>query len=329
MWVLIKRFFVTGFLPLLFLVLLTSSCGSGGGGGSSSSVDVAGGGIGGTGAASGVVTKFGSIFLGNKEYHTTQATFSVDQDDTATQNDLAVGMKVVITGTLTGSGGTADSVVYEPEIKGVVESINAANQRFGVMGQTVAVDGNTKFKRYNEAEETATFSDIQIDDVIEVSGFFDASGDLLATYVELEDPATQTLKIKGAIENLDPVLMNFTIKNLTVDYTSFSNMQIHEGDFIEVHGQLQGGVLIADHLEMEDMTPNVGEGEEMELEGIITAVPSANNIYYLVNGMSVEVTGGTQFETGSEADLTLNLRIEVSGTVSGGILVAEEIEIKE
>ena len=105
-------------------------------------------------------------------------------------------------------------------------------------------------------------------------------------------------------------------------------MQIHEGDFIEVHGQLQGGVLIADHLEMEDMTPNVGEGEEMELEGIITAVPSANNIYYLVNGMSVEVTGETQFETGSEADLALNLRIEVSGTVSNGILVAEEIEIK-
>lgn len=279
--------------------------------------------------ASGVITGFGSIILGTKEYKTSQASFSVDQDDTATQDDLAVGMKVVITGDI--AHGMAESVVYEPEIKGVVDSIDAANHLFIVMGQPVSVDGSTKYKKFNEVEETVSFTDISVGGVVEVSGFFDAAGDLRATYVELEDPATQTLKVKGMITDLNSMAKTFDLNDLTVDYHNVTNMvQVYKDDFVEVRGTLdpRTGNLIADHLEMEMMTPMVHDDEEMELEGIITDVPSANNLYYLLNGMSVEVTGQTKFENGTADDLALNVRIEVSGSVSGGILVAEEIEIK-
>lgn len=323
MCVLLKRLFRGGVLPLIFLAFLAVSCGSGGGGGGSS-VSVAGGGIGGTGVASGVITRFGSIYLGTSKYDISRASFSVDQDDTATQEDLAVGMKVVITGDI--AHGMAESVVYEPEIKGFVDSVDLDQRLLVVMGQSVMVDGGTQF-----GGDFAAISDIKPDDVVEISGFFDAEGSLHATYVGLEDSATQTLKVKGTVTNLNSMAKTFDLKDLTVDYHNVTSMvRIHKDDFIEVRGTLDpDGILIADHLEMEMMTPMVQDDEEMELEGIITDVPSANNLYYLLNGMSVEVTGQTSFESGSEENLARNVRIEVKGFVSNGVLVAEEIEIKE
>ncbi|MES9848282.1 MAG: hypothetical protein ABW145_07830, partial [Candidatus Thiodiazotropha sp.] len=99
-----------------------TSCGGGGG------PQVADGGIGGTGITQGRVTSFGSIFVNGIEFNTDDASFTVN-NMAATQDDLAIGMVVNISGSSDASNasGIADSVSYDSLIEGVVSSNDITN----------------------------------------------------------------------------------------------------------------------------------------------------------------------------------------------------------
>ena len=67
--------------------------------------------------------------------------------------------------------------------------------------------------------------------------------------------------------------------------------------------------------------------EEDEIEGIITAVLTADNIFE-IDGQPVRITPNTQFEDGTVADLVVGASAEAEGVLGAdGVLVAAEVEI--
>ena len=208
-------------LAIIAMLLITAafiitSCGGGSGGGST-----AGGGVSGTGSATGVITAFGSVFVNGIEYQITSATISVNDNNKATESDLKVGMKV----TVEAVKNDASSIVYEPEVVGEVSNKNTdafGVRSFEVLGQKVIVNSNTAFCFSDERENcTFSFAELNDGDFVDVSGFFDSNGDIIATLVKKEDQDPGVYSVKGIVSDLETSdeINTFNINGLTVDYS--------------------------------------------------------------------------------------------------------------
>ncbi len=279
----------------------------------------------------GTITGFGSIVVNGVRYDTSSATITID-DEPGVESDLAVGQIVVVKGTISDDGttGTADSVDFDDAVEGPIESIDLAADSMVVLGQTVRVDGDTV---YEDDIDPSSLEGLNVGDIVEISGNIDANGDIVATYVELEDPGSD-FEVTGFVMNLDAGAFTFEINNLVVDYSAaslddFPNGGPENGQLVEAEGSLGGGgELVATELEFEGNDLDLDDGDEVEIEGFITRFNSAAD--FDVNGIPVTTNASTEFENGSSANLALNVKVEVDGEVNAaGILVADEVEFEE
>lgn len=298
-------------LPALLLVVISTAFISCGGGANT----YAGGGVGGTGMSTGVVSGFGSVFVNGIEFETTGTQITVDKG-VATENDLRVGMRVEVTAT----GNLASAIVFAPEVKGPVTGINTVNNSLVVLGQTVTIDGNTIF------EGIAGIAGMAIGDNVIISGFVSSSGSILATYIEKLSSAPQSLEVKGAVSSHNANNKTFAVNGLVIDY---SNVQaapdISNGLFVEVEGGLIGNTLFADEIELKEY--NAAPGQSIEIEDVITEVTSQTD--FKVDGQWVQANAATLFEYGTINNIALNIRVEVEGTVnSEGVIIADKITFR-
>jgi len=206
----------SGFL-LVLSVFAFAGCGSGGGGGGGGSFA---GGIGGTGAvAQGAITGFGSIFVNGIEFATNGSTFDVDDDSVATERDLALGMVVTVIGTINDNGvtGVASSIKYDDDVEGPVantpvEDADMITKTFTVFDITVVINKNTT------VFSNTGYDSIAKNDLVEVSGFFNGVGALVATRVEKEGAlvlGVSKVEIKGSVSGFNGV-GTFTLGGITV-----------------------------------------------------------------------------------------------------------------
>jgi hypothetical protein len=296
------------------------SCGGAGGS------QVAEGGIGGTGITQGRVTGFGSVFVNGIEFNTDNANITVN-NLAATQNDLAIGMVVRISGSSDSAiaTGSADSITYDSLIEGLVNSNNIAqNNTLTVMQQIITVDGDTVFDNPIDA---TLLADLPVNSEVEVSGFTDGSGTVLATRIEVKSLAWGggELEISGAINGLSGT--TFQIGSLLIDASGIETIP-PEGTFVEVEGSsFSGGMFVAQSIEIENEGNSVvaDDGEEVEIEGQITQSLDANDRFTL-NGQVVDASATSL--SGATSQLTVGRVAEVEGVMNGDILLAEEIELK-
>ena len=289
------------------------------------------GGIGRTGVAIGPIANFGSIIVNGVEYDTETATFSID-GEIGSQADLRVGDIVAVRGTVNDDSvtGTADEVFYDDIVTGPVTSIDLATSTLTVLGQQVLVRAETLF---DDDFSPASIEGVSLNQVVEVSGQFDANGNIVASRIEPE-PAGVGFEVHGFVTSLDAAALTFSLNALVVDYSGaqlddFPGGQIREGDFVEAEGNAfgSGGELIATEVEFEDLLGDIAEGDWLEIEGFITRFVSATD--FDVAGFPVTTTSATEFDDGSAADLGLNVKVEVEGDIdANGVLVATEIEIR-
>lgn len=316
---------------LSLAVLVVASCGGGGGtvasGGS--------GGIGGTGITSGTITGFGSIFVNGVEFETSSSSFSVDDDDlVGSDRDLfSVGQVVTIEGTVNADGvtGTATRVIFDDELEGPIAAApvldaDGSNKTFTVFGTTVIVNGTTTVL------DGVSFAALAQNDVVEVSGFVDAAGDLHATHLEKKgvlNLGVTEVEIKGTIVNSNGT-SQFDIQGtgITVNFDGTTDVSDlpggvpNNGLFVEVEGVLAtASTITASRIEEEDegFGDNVAE---ISIEGIVTDFVSIAN--FKVAGQSVNGSGATL----SPATLAVanGVEVEVEGAIVDGTLVADEIE---
>lgn len=290
--------------------------------------------------AVGPITNFGSVVVNGVRYNTDNAVFTVSGQP-GTQADLSVGHIVSVKGTIDddGANGSATEVWFDESVEGPVDAIDLDAGTLVVLGQTVIVTADTSF---DDDFNPESLEGVAEGDIVEVSGQFDADGNIVASRIEREDDMDDEFEVYGFVEALDTAAMTFRINALVVDYGSaslddFPGGEPAEGDFVEVKGERFGpnGELIATEVERESPRPDYDDDDdgfdddyETEIEGYITRFASAED--FDVSGQPVTTTPSTRYEDGSAADLALNVKVEVEGRINAdGVLVAEEIEFED
>lgn len=330
-----------GLLKTLSLAVLTGmiliSCGGGGG---NNFVASNSGGIGGTGVVYGPITGFGSIFVNGYEIDIASAGITADGSD-VTESALKMGMVVKVNGDFDANNliGTATAVTYKDNLEGPITSIDIANNQLVVLGQTVIVSSATNFEDSVTFADPFGLADLAVGNVIEVSGLVDNTGAIVASHVEKKantfSSGSTTIEVKGTIQNLNPLTGTFQINSLVIDYffagPTLPQGGLVNGQYVEVKGMSfnVSDELVATSIEIED--EGIGseedhDGDYVEIEGYISSITSANQ--FVLNGLAIEIISSTRYEGGSSGDVQEGARVEVEGTITNGVLVAQKIEFE-
>ena len=356
------KYYINNRLLALLLAALLTSCG--GGGGSSPEI-VAGGadgsgdsgdtgdavaGISGSGKAIGVITQFGSIFVNGVEYDTTEAVIIVN-GAVATEDDLGVGMVVFIQGTVNEDGvtGVAEVVIVDDNLKGPISAITSATDESGSVldARQITVLGiDVVVERTGTVFEDTTFESLSQGDLVEVYGFAESGNNIRATRVELKEFIAGVTKVElyGEVASLDTSAETFLLGDYTINYASAEFDDIDPSNFADgILVEVKGTLATADALiinatkieptgidagEAEDngdveVDTTLGDDDEFRTEGTIESYDATNQTF-IINGTSVDassaalVPGNLVLEDG--------LIVQVEGTFSGDVLVAEKIK---
>jgi hypothetical protein len=326
-------------LAIAAVIGLTACGGSGEGSDSTASSPV----MSGSTITTGVITGFGSVFVDGVEFETDDSSFSLDDGDDGVENEdgLAVGMVVTVTGTVHADGktGSARHIEFDDELEGIVNANSVGAEGTGtmtIMGQTVIVKTITIFE--SDVAGIDSIDKVAAGNVVEVSGYSSGDGSVYATRIEvkLAMHAGEEIEVKGIVSNLEA--SRFDIGGLTVDFSSalfddsLPNGTLGNGQYVEVKstaGFSLDNQLIASEIELQDdgdMELEGDEGDEAELNGIVTAV--SPDTAFEVGGRTVIITMATSFEHGNPGDIMPGVYLEVEGELNAeGELVADEIEL--
>lgn len=317
---------MTTMMRLASVVAAVAIAGCGGGGGNQTA-GIDRGGARTPVTVSGTATGFGSIFVNGVRYSTTGTSFAVD-DAPAVESDILPGHVVTVVGEIDSAGARrASRVTLAHDVEGPIESLDSLTGHLIVLGQTVAVDGETSF---DAAIPTRSLLGLAVGTAIEVSGFRAADGVLRASRIEL-DLDNDPMRVSGMLNSVDIAARTARLNGLVIDYRSaildgFATGQPAAGDYVQVEGTtLAGATLVATRLVRSVSAPLdlSAASTRAEVEGLITRFINAGE--FDVDNQRVTTTAQTVFVRGSSRDLALDARVEVKGSGANGILTATEV----
>jgi hypothetical protein len=309
---------------LLLSTVALASCsesdiGIGGGG-----IDVADGGISGTGISSGSISGFSSVILNGTKLEVTPDTDIFVDEMPASEVDLKVGYVIRVQADF--DKGEAKQIDYVETVLGPVTAIPVQINpdtfvgSLEVLGQTVLTNSITIFDGVDPLTLAA-------DNVLEVSGIRNAAGDIVARYIGLKTTEDK-YRVLGSVSELGVKPLTFKIGNLTVNYV---NADVQNGDQVRVLGDAFNSTtseLTATSISPSTLQVSLSSGDNLELEGIVTEGSSSN---FKVNGLSVDATEAIALgaiENGTELDIKPGALIEVEGNVNeSAVLIASKIKI--
>lgn len=295
-------------------------------------------GIGGSGFYTGTVTGFGSVFVNGVEFETSGTVFDIDDSGSGSQDDLAVGMVVSVNGTVNADGvtGNATSISFDDQLQGPVSSLSAPdldgeNRTFTVLGTTVRINAiDTVFDVTGVLSGTAfDFDLITNSNSVEVSGFFNTAGELVATRVELKASVfsiSDIVELKGSITGL--VNTSFTVNGVNINAATAAIDDLPggltEGAPVEVKGNcsdLSCNTINATRVEGQN---GFDDADKISVEGLVTNFVDSSN--FKINGISVNASSAAL----SPATLILRdgLRVEVEGPISNNAIQAISVELR-
>jgi hypothetical protein len=284
----------------------------------------------------------------NGTTYTLDATATVNSDDSSsTLGSIAEGDVVTVEASDEDGDGvwTATAVEYDDELQGfvlantlVADGAGGFTGTLNVMGMEVKVDAATVYEQGDGTR--ATIDLLAAGDVVEVSGFPDATGTITATRIEGKDPA-EDIEVKGVISNLDAGAMTFTLGTLIVDYSAADTGDLSggpsDGLYVEVKAAedilalTDNGdgtyTLAASQVELQDGGDAAGglaaEGDSMEVAGVL-AVDGSGVI--TLDGYTLVVNASSNISEGQLAALAGQL-VEVEGYVENGNLVVVDAAV--
>lgn len=320
-----KKITLTTTFCFATILAILSACGGG------TNTVAAEGGISGTGITMGRIQGFGSIIVNGIRFDVSSSSFVRDGVTVNGQDQYKIGEIVTIAGSVNPDGvnGVASAVDFNDVLEGPVTQL-PANGVLEVFGQQIETDAQTELYGF------AVLTDLQLGNILEVSGYFTADGMIHATSINLKANSFEqgsTIEVKGTITEVNANAGLLNINNLVVDFNSavfdgFTADQLVVGQTIEVYSDsdISNSTIVATVIELED-DPEYASGTELELEGLITRFNSATD--FDVNGQPVTTTATTSYEGGDASSLALNVLLEVEGQVNEqGVLVAEDVSIE-
>ncbi len=317
---------LTTLTSALSLTTLLVACG---GGGSTSFITTGGdtAGIGGSGfISSGTITGFGSVFVNGVKFETTNTRIDIEGTE-GSEEQLSIGMVVQVNGTINPDGitGTATSIVFDDQLQGPVSgyptvTTNLTVANFTVLNTKVQIDRKTTY-----FDGDISFDNIRDGNMVELSGFFDNTGTLIASRIENKTGTDENVELKGTITGL--IGSRFTLQGIPVDASRASLEDLSNGLTnniqVEVKGTFTGGQINATKVESKSF--EYGDSNELEIEGYVTEFTSLSN--FKVNGIPVDASNNIQTEP-NNLQIANNLQVEVEGRLVNGVLIAEEIKMR-
>lgn len=293
-------------------------------------------------AAVGQITGFGSVFVNGIEFDTSGTSFDVD-DRPGTQDDLEIGMVVRVYGSRNDDGvtGRADRIVYDDDLEGPIEAITTSYKGdpnltlITVLGKEVLVSRSKT--RFDKDNPDYTFDTMALNDVVEVSGYFDGNGVLHATHLEKSGvhdstrPEDTHAEIKGVVSGL--AAGQFMLGTITVSYDANTDMSdlakhgktLEDGLQVEVEGRMTGADSIyATKIDVED---SLAEDGEASVEGIVSNFTGVGD--FMVNGVRVDATNAKFEPAALSGTLANDMWVEVEGPIVDGVLQAREVEAED
>ncbi|PCH97900.1 MAG: hypothetical protein COB83_00305 [Gammaproteobacteria bacterium] len=278
-------------------------------------------------SSQGAITGFGSIVVNGIHFLTTDTQVETDDVASTDESALKLGMVVDINGTLDESTGevSASQISYHAKAEGAIESINLVNQSFVLMQQTVLVTSLTEF-------EGITFDNLQVGQLVEVSGNINATNEIVATRVEASNEGETERKLRGLVLALDSQNSTFTLNSVTVDY---SGAQVEgtlvDGVEVKVSSQqdVVNGSLMVDEVKVLNRHDEGGDDhsdrdEDRGIDGIVTQYVSATE--FMVDNQAITTNNDTVYLYGQVTDIAESIHISVYGTLDvNNVLVASTI----
>ncbi len=328
---------LTSLATALSMATVLVACG---GGSTTSSTDIAG--IGGSGfVATGTITGFGSVFVNGIKFDTSSSAFNIDGQPYSRvevnndQDILSKGMVVKVNGVIDSNGttGVATEIIFDDDLQGPVSnytlSADALSATFNVLGIPVKIDGDTYF------DGNITLQTIQNNDMVELSGFFDSTGTLLASRIEKKTDPNEKVELKGTITRIAGIFPNYEIElrefvGFNIQTSSFTelkdlpNNHPELGQYVEVKGTFNSSSKSIEATEIELEEFEFEDRNEFEMEGVITDF--INTSSFKVNGIPVDASNAQH----SPMNLTLtnDLHVEVEGKLDDGRLLADKIKMR-
>jgi len=302
------------------LAALAAGCGGG--------VDSGGTGVQPTSFASGPITGFGSVIVNAVRYDDRSATVRDGSGALRSRDDLRLGMTIDVRGSaiVADAGGnatsTASSIVFASAIVGPVAANDVAGRTLLVLGQTVEIAAGTVFAESLAGGQAG----IAVGTVVEVYARLDAAtGRYAATRVEAR-PVGSAFALRGIVSGLDPVARSFSLGSLRISYLGVASVPatLANGRFIRVTlAAVPGAGGIWPATALSDGAPVIEDHDEAKLEGKVSAFVSATS--FSVDGTPVDARNARIEGEG----LRLGSRVQVEGTISGGVLVASKVEVED
>ena len=317
---------------------------SGGVGGSGGVADS--GGIGGTGGTTaivsvGMITGFGSVFVNGVEFETSPNI--IVEELIASETALSVGMIVRVEGEVNSGGltGFADTLTFSAELIGPIADVpeadpNGLSKTFTVLGVTVVVDKNGTV--FDDSDPGFTFETIAQDDVVGVSGFFEANGVLRATYIERKGQTvfgTTKVKVSGTVSGfgggstfqLGPLTITFDPTGSQTNLAKLPGQTVSKGLRVEVKGTLVGATeVFADKISLKK-GPFGLEEDAASIEGKVGSFKGLSD--FKIKGQAVDASGATFIPEDLAGSLGNGNRVVAEGPIVAGVLIAEKIESTE
>ena len=293
------------------------------GGCDSAAVLLAGIGSGGTGAvASGPIGGFGSVIVNGVRFDDTAARVSIDGVANRPVTDLRLGMVTEVRGEIDpgGTTGRAQEIMSGFALRGPVTALTATG--IEVLGQQVRVGTETVLDGFSAP------GDLVPGDLVAVSGLHDATAlAIVATRIERR-PASEAaaVAVEGTVSALTPT--TFQLGSLLVTYSAAQLVGmpaagLADGMLVRVEApaaQSGNAVTAASVRALSSMLP---AGAYVEYVGYVSQFASAAS--FQVGSLAVNAANA-QFVGAPASTLANGVRVEVAGTVAGGIVNATEVD---
>lgn len=298
---------------LASVALLLAACGGGGGVGS-----------GGTGGyASGAIAGFGSVIVNDIVFDDSAADVRDGSDTARARSDLRLGMTVEVdSDAIVDGAARASRIRFDSALVGPVAGVDVAADRFTVLGQVVTVDETTVF----DDRLAGRLSRLSPGARVEVYALYDAALQRYrASRVDLLVGEPPAYLVRGVASAVDRGARTLQIGSATFAYDRATGVpaDLADGQFVRL--SLPAAPPIGGRYEVTAFGTAVSGLPELDgvvIKGLVSRLASAAS--FAVDGRPVDASAA-QFDGGTPA---LGLRVEVEGTMRGGVLRARTVRLK-
>ena len=298
---------------LASVALLLAACGGGGGVGS-----------GGTGGyASGAIAGFGSVIVNDIVFDDSAADVRDGSDTARARSDLRLGMTVEVdSDAIVDGAARASRIRFDSALVGPVAGVDVAADRFTVLGQVVTVDETTVF----DDRLAGRLSRLSPGARVEVYALYDAALQRYrASRVDLLVVEPPAYRVRGVASAVDRGARTLQIGSATFAYDRATGVpaDLADGQFVRL--SLPAAPPIGGRYEVTAFGTAVSGLPELDgvvIKGLVSRLASAAS--FAVDGRPVDASAA-QFDGGTPA---LGLRVEVEGTMHGGVLRARTVRLK-